>query len=182
MDDATITWARTTARYLVLRRYRRGLSTWLVQEIDDIVSYALMQCLRAEPRYEQGHGAALHTFLECRIKGAIKDYFREHQRQRGVSRTNHREGVTREHVAIEHVCLTCPPDTAPIEAAMTVTKLCSTLPARQQQAIMARYFGELSMRKVGGALHVTEGRASQIIQDSLTAMRTAAHQSMAAHG
>jgi DNA-directed RNA polymerase specialized sigma subunit len=133
MDAATLAWAQTTARYYFLRTSSNR--RWMGCHLDDGVNSVLVECLRAEKRYEPGR-ASLKTFLELRIGGAVKDYYRSVQQQEGVSRLDHAQGINRrEHVPIDCAhSLGVPPDTDQVDAALTIAKLLPVLTVQRAGA------------------------------------------------
>jgi len=167
MDDTTIEWARLTIRCLTLRK-----CPGLTHEHRDIESFVMIECLKAEPRFKSDRGACLRTFLERRIRGALKDYFRERQRMAGVTRMDNRNGITdREHVPVELVQIPINPESSQIEARLTTDRLLSALREKDRYAVVSYFFAGLKLKEIGRRLGVSEGRVSQRVNNSLRLMR-----------
>jgi RNA polymerase sigma factor for flagellar operon FliA len=148
-------------------------------EINDLVSEGYKGYADACQKFDASRGVSFKTYAEFRIKGAIKDYFRD---QSGIIRSTK---FLPTFVSFDEIMESTPEEPHAqrrelIEKTSTNNgykdileneRICEAilaLPEKEQDVVMQYYFDDRTMEEIGGNKGLTEGRVSQLHTKAIT--------------
>lgn len=173
MDDETAVWLTKIVRGIVGKFCAR---VHHFTEFDDMVAYAMLQCVIAEKRYDPRQGTLKNHFW-LRAEGAVKDYVRQRNTFYGISRNRLRRPDATFPISIENLTShpAAPSAIPAIEAAIDARRLIAKIRnPKNREAVAHRHLDDGIRRQLTGKFKVTEGRISQRIRAGLDEMARAA--------
>ncbi|HZR80383.1 MAG TPA: sigma-70 family RNA polymerase sigma factor [Candidatus Binatia bacterium] len=129
---------------------------------DDLISWGLAGLIDAHRRYDPAK-LPFVSYASWRVRGAMIDGVRESQRG--------------QHELAENVDVLDPEwrdpadEAARRELGAIARRALATLPAKERQALLLIYFGDLSLREAGERMGLSEARACQLRAQAFARLR-----------
>ena len=167
----------TEAEYLPF--VRRVVSTvnrpvWV--EWDDVVSEGCLALMDALGRYDQTRGASVRTFVERRVRGAVKDYLRRQDLSVHHRRYQKRKGRPEDPPARLDSRLARRLRARPVDyvTQLYALELLRRLPVRERRVVFEGFWRGRPHREIAPRLRVNASRISQLQTRALERMRAVA--------
>ncbi len=166
-DDRILKWL-PLVRLIAAKEFRRlgGLTRLLVIDLDDLVQSGVLGLMAAIDQFDPELSAS-STYFSRRIRWAILDFLRS------FPYFKHGEPLQSERAAETELDLrmsNCD-ELRRLENRLDVEKLTGSLSERQQEVISA-LMADSAQHSIASRLDITNGRVSQIKNESLAAMRS----------